>query len=369
MTIRILVGDALGRLRDLPDESIQCCVTSPPYWGLRSYLPEDDPAKPLELGDEPSPREYVGRLVEVFREVRRVLRPDGTCWVNLGDCYVTTRNSGTGWDSSTLTKPAGRPRKVQVAQRASARPRKRTYDGLKLKDLVGIPWRVAFALQDDGWWLRGDHVWGKPNGMPESVTNRPVRGHEYVFMLSKSQDCWYDADAVRTAPKSSSVTRLARALRAGDAGDDGRRLVMSGSGREPPGQHPQSGVRRKKARGHVRKHEGLARADALSRAEQMADGAALRSVWWIPPAQCTEDHFAVMPDLVAEICILAGCPAGGTVLDPFGGYGTTGIVADRLQRHAVLIELGSKFAELAETRIRREVPLLADVRIEEATHG
>lgn len=226
---------------------------------------------------------------------------------------------------------------------------------MKRKDLIGIPWRVAFALQADGWWLRGDHVWAKPNGMPESTEDRPTRGHEYVFMLTRSARYWYDSEAVRTAPKASTLTRLAQDVDA-----------QAGSERANGGAKTNGTMkavsRSDKQRGHTRRHAGFNdRWDAMERADQIAEGANLRSVWWVPPAQYSEAHFAVMPDRVAEICILAGCPAAGTVLDPFGGAGTTGLVADRLQRDAILIELNPEYAAMAERRINGDRGELLDL--------
>ena len=227
-------------------ESVHACVTSPPYFAQRDY------GMPGQIGLEPTPAAYVAKMVEVFAEVRRVPLPDGVLWLNLGDTYSPSR-----------------------------------------KELFGIPWRVAFALQDDGWWLRGHHVWGKPNGMRESVTDRPGRGHEYVFLFSKSRHYWYDAEAVETAPAASTITRLKQNI-AKQAGSD--------------------------------RANGGGKTNGRMKAVGKLDGANLRSVWWVPTARFRGDHFALMPDLVAEICIRSGCPGGGTVLDPFGGAGTTGLV-------------------------------------------
>jgi DNA modification methylase len=344
MSVRLLIGDALTRLRELPDGSAHMCVTSPPYFGLRDY------GVAGQMGLEAMPDEYVAALVEVFREVRRVLRPDGTLWLNLGDSYAAapTKARATAEQSGKARYLDGQPNQCRFAG-----------GGIKPKDLIGIPWMVAFALRADGWWLRGDHVWGKPNGMPESVTDRPSRGHEYVFLLSKSARYWYDAAAVCTAPKAPSMTRLAQDI-AGQAGS-----ARANGGARP--NRPMKAVARAsdKQRGHSRRHAGFnARWDRMKRDNQMADGANLRSVWWVPPAQCREAHFAVMPDLVAEICIRAGCREGGTVLDPFAGAGTTGLVADRLGRDAVLIELNPDYAAMARRRIEGDAGLFAQTSVE-----
>lgn len=338
MTVRIINADVMEGLRQLPDESVHCVVTSPPYWGLRDYGVEG------QIGLEATPFAFTDRMVEVFREVRRVLRADGTCWVNLGDSYQCAKGQSGGVDPK------------QPARRHGLRPNDKSIPGLKPKDLIGVPWRVAFALQSDGWWLRGDHVWAKPNGMPESTEDRPTRAHEYVFMLTRSPRYWYDSEAVRTAPKASTITRLAQDVDA-QAGSD----RANGGGKT---NGPMKAVARRsdKQRGHTRRHAGFNdRWDAMERADQLAEGANLRSVWWVPPAQYSEAHFAVMPDRVAEICIRAGCPKGGTVLDPFGGAGTTGLVADRLQRNAILIELNPEYAAMAEKRVSADRGGLLDV--------
>lgn len=325
----------------MPDASVQCCVTSPPYFGLRDYGVDG------QMGIEETPAEYVAGMVELFREVRRVLADDGTLWLNLGDCYAASGMSGN---------PAESVHRKQATNAGSLIAGRKAPDGLKPKDLIGIPWRVAFALQADGWWLRGDHVWGKPNGMPESVQDRPTRGHEYFFLLSKSERYWFDQEAIRTAPKASTATRLAQNVEA-----------QSGSNRANGGAKtngPMKAVARRsdKQRGHSRRHAGFNdRWDAMEREQQMALGANLRSVWWIPPAQFGQGHFAVMPDLAAEICIRSGCPSGSTVLDPFGGAGTTGLVADRLGRNAILIELNPEYAEMAGRRIADDAGMFADL--------
>lgn len=325
MSVRIIIGDALDELRRLPEASVQCCVCSPPYFNHRDY------GIAGQIGLEDTPDEYVARLVAVFREVRRVLRDDGVLWLNIGDSYASDPRKGraTAEQSGKAGYLGGQPNQCRFAG-----------GGIKPKDLIGIPWMTAFALRADGWWLRGDHVWGKPNGMPENVMDRPTHGHEYVFLLSRSERYRYDAAAVRTAPKASTETRLAQ--------DIGR---QTGSARANGGAKtngPMRAVARAsdKKRGHSR---------------QMAKGVNLRSVWWVPPAQFREAHFAVMPDLVAEICIRAGCPEGGSVLDPFAGAGTTGLVADRLGRDAILIEINPSYAAMARRRIEGDAPMLARV--------
>jgi DNA modification methylase len=308
---KILVGDALEQLRTLPDGCAHCCVTSPPYWGLRDY------GEPGQIGLEETPQEYIDRLVEIFGEVWRVLRDDGTLWLNLGDSYAgNATGSRKETDKSSTNRGCAfdRPDKLPP--------------GLKPKDLVGIPWRVAFALQADGWYLRSDIVWNKPNPMPESVTDRPTKAHEYIFLLSKIPRYYYDADAVREAYNPETLGRYsydfqgtAPTCRQGD-GDISRRLREYGP-REP---NP-SGRNR-------------------------------RTVWTVATEPYPDAHFAVYPTALIKPCILAGCPAGGVVLDPFIGSGTTGLVAVECGRDYLGIELSEKYAEMARRRIAIAQPPL-----------
>jgi DNA modification methylase/transposase len=315
MTTTILLGSCLALLPSLPAGSAHACVTSPPYWGLRDY------GAPGQLGLEPTPEEYVAALVNVFREVRRVLRDDGTLWLVLGDSYAGS------WGNQGRKPGRG-------TQRAVNGPMLQRFDGygrlgdrhrtgswvndhpvLKPKDLVGIPWRVAFALQADGWYLRSDVVWAKPNPMPESVRDRPTRSHEYVFLFSKSERYHYDAAAVREPAVSAhgsgnGFRREARLTYTDAAGPRG-----SDTPWEP-------------------------------RAERNR-----RTVWTVPTRPFPGGHFATFPEALAEPCVLAGCPEGGTVLDPFFGAGTTALVAARHKRHCVGIELNPAYADLARARL------------------
>lgn len=347
MTARIIVGDALEQLRLLPDESADLIATSPPYWRQRDY------GCAGQIGLEATPEEYVDRLVAVFAEARRVLRSTGSAWVNIGDKWAASGNGGGG---SYMDERKSRAWKhAAVARGWRAAP-----PGYKRKDLIGLPFMLAFAMRGDGWYWRSTEIWAKANGMPESVRDRPVIAHEYVLQFSKGEDYFFDPDAVRLPAVPESVGRLERAMRGAlDAGN----FVMSGGGYAPAGQAPHSGARRSdKQRGHSRRHAGFNdRWDAMPRTEQQARGAMLRSVWWLPVANSTEEHFAVMPDELAAAMILSACPSGGTVLDPFFGVGTTGLVADRLGRHCIGIELDPANVERARTRIRRDATLLAEV--------
>lgn len=310
MSCEILCGDNRAILPTLPESSVQCCVTSPPYWGLRDYGVDG------QIGLERTPEEYVAQMVAVFREVRRVLKDDGTLWVNLGDTYG--RNPAKG-SSGTPTGRNGRgeryPTKSKTASEGAwmafgteAKTRTQT---IKEKDLVGIPWRVAFALQSDGWWLRSDIIWQKPNPMPESVTDRPTKSHEYIFLLAKSERYWYDADAVSEP-----------SLRAGD--------INGGCyGGNPPSFNVGRGI---KPTTIIKERRNI------------------RSVWTVATQPYREAHFATFPEKLIEPCILAGCPVGGTVLDPFGGSGTVGQVCERLGRNSILIELNPDYIELQRAR-------------------
>lgn len=336
MTPTILTGDCLAMLREMPPESVQCCVTSPPYWGLRDY------GVAGQIGQEPTPEAFTAKLVEVFREVRRVLKPDGTLWLNLGDSYAT----GAGSARSPGGKCFGKQNEaVDSGSYPVSQPNRMPIAGLKPKDLIGIPWRVAFALQADGWYLRKDIIWGKPNGMPESVTDRPTSAHEYVFLLSKNECYFYDYEAVRLPALPSSVARLEQHIEA--------QLGSTRANGEGKTNGTMKAVTRSsdKQRGHSRRHDGFNdRWDAMEKEQQQENGAALRSVWWISPAQTKDAHFAVMPANLAATCILAGSRTGDTILDPFGGSGTTGMVALELGRNAILIELNPAYATLCEQR-------------------
>jgi DNA modification methylase len=338
VTVRILQGEALAQLATLPDESVHCIVSSPPYWRQRDY------GMPGQLGLEPTPEEYIDRLVAIFREARRVLRADGTAWVNLGDKWASGGNGGGG----SFMEDRGEA----WAHAKGSKGWRSPPTGYKDKDLVGVPWMFAFAARADGWFLRQCNIWAKPNCMPESVQDRSTVAHEYVFHLTKNNDYWYDADAARTPVAPSSETRLAQNVEA-----------QEGSARANAGgktNGPMRAVSRKVAAGNPRTTAAAA-PGIDDRKHQPYDGANLRSVWWISPAQYREGHYAVMPDTLAELCIVAGCPDDGVVLDPFGGAGTTGLVADRLGRDAILIELNPEYAEMARRRIINDAPLFAEV--------
>ncbi len=339
---RLIRADVLDGLSQLPDESVYCVVTSPPYWGLRDYGTDG------QIGLEATPEEYVERMVAVFREVHRVLRSDGTLWLNMGDSYCGAPNANIG-TASTLTgspdsqleyRKARKRRKSFRRDRAEVCPPAayRSGSGLKPKDLVGMPWRLALAMQEAGWWLRSDIIWAKPCPMPESVHDRPTKAHEYVFLLSKSARYCYDADAVRTPYRPETRIDLV----------DGRwgKPHPSAWGTSPNyhGPNPTNRPQRPCHRGG-----------------KVKQGANLRSVWTISnggKAASPGAHFATFPTKLVEPCILAGCPEGGVVLDPFCGSGTTGVVALRADRRFVGIELNPEYVQMARRRIGDDAPLL-----------
>lgn len=375
MSVRVLLGDVRSRLADLPDETVNAIVTSPPYYGLRSYLPEGHPDKASEIGLEKTPSEFVATLVAVFRDARRVLRNDGVLFLNLGDSYAGSwgaqSRGGPPSANSTLRGNGhigGGPKiKSMSAVQIAAHPKGTNTGtirepGLKPKDLIGIPWRTALALQADGWYLRDAIVWAKPNCMPGSQEDRCTSSYEMVFHLSKSESYWSDFDAIKTPPRESTLVRTAQDVQAqagshrANGGDKTNGTMKAVGGNTK---------RTDKKRGHSRRHAGFNdRWDAMEREEQQARPAMMRNVWFIPPANFSESHFAVMPDEVARRCILAGCPEGGTVLDPFFGAGTTGMVADRLGRNCIGIELNPANTTIADRRINADAGMFAKVAAE-----
>ena len=311
VSVTVLHGDCRAVLPTLDAGSVQCCVTSPPYYGLRDY------GVAGQIGLEPTPDEYVAEMVAVFREVRRVLREDGTLFLNVGDSYAA---GGMGPGSGKQLTNAG-----------ANIPAKKAPPGYKPKDLLGIPWLLAFALRADGWYLRSDIIWHKPNPMPESVRDRPTSAHEHVFLLTKAQRYYYDADAIQETAAPETAARYAAGYKAWGKGQ----FIGSPIDKRGPKNIP---------------------AEAL---EGRGDTRNARNVWTIATQPYSGAHFATMPPDLAERCIKAGTKPGDTVLDPFGGAGTTGLVADRLNRNAVLIELNPEYRALAQERITDDAPLLA----------
>ncbi|MFB5761052.1 DNA-methyltransferase [Paenibacillus medicaginis] len=357
----ILHGNCLEVMPTLPAGSFNTCVTSPPYWGLRDYgLPASEwpevtytpmpglppvtvPAWTDCLGLEPTPEMFVGHMVLVFREVWRLLRDDGTLWLNFGDSYCSTA-PGTQGDPIHAKGYFSGVSEQRAA--ASARVRPDIPAGLKKKDLIGIPWRVAFALQADGWYLRMDNIWNKPNAMPESVQDRPTKAHEYVFLLSKSERYYYDKEAIKEHMAESSLARLSQDIK-GQSGSD-----RANGGAKTNGRMKAVGKAYSFARtvneGDV---PGQPKQHRPDREDIEYFGTRnKRSVWTVATAQFKEAHFAVMPEEIAETGILAGAPVGGAVLDPFGGSGTTLKVSLENNRECTIIEMGGQYVEIAERR-------------------
>ena len=323
MAHRIFVGDCRKILAGFKDNSAHCVVTSPPYFGLRDYGAGD------QLGMENSPQDYVQALVAVFQELRRVLREDGTCWLNLGDSYAGSGKGGNPGNSPHIKQ------KTNFGS-LSVRDRKQDCGDLAAKQLIGIPWRVALALQQDGWYLRQDIIWAKPNPMPESVRNRCTKAHEYIFMLTKSADYYFDADAIKEdsvyAPGKTKEVERAKGY-------------YDGKWNAPV--------------------ENSLRNDSSFKA--IREKRNKRSVWVVPSKPFKEAHFATFPPALIEPCVLAGSPPNGFVLDPFAGAGTTGVVAKRHGRHFVGIELNPAYAEMAERRILAENQLPSPLPPKEGT--
>jgi DNA modification methylase len=351
--LTIIQGDCREMLKTLPEASVQCCVTSPPYFGLRDY------GVAGQIGLEPTPAEYVAAMVEVFREVWRVLRDDGTLWLNLGDSYAGSGKGGNPDHGSSKQSTNSGSQSVGVLygkvgdtarQAAVTNVTRKTFYGIKAKDLIGIPWMVAFALRDAGWYLRSEITWCKRAPMPESVTDRPTSATEKLFLLTKSPYYYYDADAIRNPPSEAMLKQVAE-------GYNGQATKLF----EDNGVQNASDVKSRiianarkrvdKQRGHSRRHAGFNdRWDGMTKEEQMACGSNMRNYWLLGPEPFTEAHFATFPSEIPRRCILAGTKPGDVVLDPFGGSGTTGMVALELARKAILIELNPEYAAMADQR-------------------
>jgi DNA modification methylase len=317
---KIIQGDALKILRQIPDEVVDTIITSPPYWGLRDYGVKG------QIGLEKTPEEYVEKLVNIFREARRVLRKSGTLWLNLGDTYY---GGGFGYSDETDEEFAEKyPKQATNRGTVSIETRNKLYKirsfkhpVLKPKDLVGIPWRVAFALQQDGWYLRQDIIWAKPNPMPESVKDRCTKSHEYIFLLSKSLKYYFDNKAIAEPLSEDTLKRVQYAFNPYKGNIQG---AVKSNDQKIFQQHVLSG--KKKTRNK-------------------------RDVWWITTKPFRGAHFATFPENLVEPMILVGCPKDGIVLDPFIGSGTTAVVAKKLGRNYIGIELNPKYVQLAEARI------------------
>lgn len=382
-SVEVLQGNCMDVLGMLPERAFQTCVTSPPYFGLRDYGAEG------QIGREESPDEFVKALVEVFRGVRRVLRDDGTLWLNLGDSYA--RTGGTELKPSATAR-AGNTRNTM---QANANRKSKAPSGLKDKDLIGIPWRVAFALQEDGWWLRSDIIWQKPNPMPESVNDRPTSSHEHVFLLAKSERYFYDAGAIREDHTEASIARAGRGRSTSHKwadGGPGRQTLATDTAQclHPAGRnarnvwtistHPFSGAHFatmppdlaercikagtsergccascggpfRRVLGEPVKTGGRSAGNGFVRPERESIGGRGDETVWEPTARATGGWQPSCQCAPSE-------PVPCAVLDPFGGAGTTGLVANRLRRSVTLIELNPAYADMARHRIASDAPLL-----------
>lgn len=305
-TAEILNGDVRQALASLPDQSVQTVITSPPYWGLRDY------GTTGQLGQEDTPYEFVENLVEIFRDVKRVLKDDGTVWLNLGDSYVGTGHKGEHKDP-----------KYSNGRNGQTTALNNKVDGLKSKDLIGIPWRVAFALQADGWYLRQDIIWAKPNPMPESVKDRCTKSHEYIFLLSKKPKYFFN----HVAMKEPATTKNGKPRQFGASNQVGT----------------------------LRNDEGRVFEDTGLRNK--------RDVWFVPTKPYKGAHFAVYPTALIEPCVLAGSRPNDTVLDIFSGSGTTGVVALQNNRNYIGIEINKDYAELSEQRLTSEVGVFGSITV------
>ena len=313
---RIICGDALETLKNFPDESINCSITSPPYYVLRDYHKKE------QIGREKTVEEYLDRLINVFREVRRVLKKDGTCFIVIGDSYAGTSSKKEQRDPKY---PKGRNgQNPSITQKVL---------GYKSKDLMGIPWRLAFALREDGWYLRSDIIWHKENAMPEACKDRPTRSYEHIFLLSKSPRYYYDYDSLAEPMKEVSKKRYVR-----------------GRSKENKYLNENSGAKIQKineARGY-----GQYKGDNIPQFRNKRD------IWTINTTSFRGNHYAAFPPKLAEICTIAGCPKGGIILDPFIGSGTVGLIALLHNRKYIGIELNEEYVDLARKRIETEVKKL-----------
>lgn len=333
---QIYNSECLLGLKSLPDNSIHCCVTSPPYYGLRDYgIPE-------QIGLEETPEEYIRKLVSIFHEIQRVLKPDGTLWVNIGDSYAGSMKGAARFPDNAMNYKQGTNRgtlgKATLVKQCT---------GCKPKDLIGIPWMLAFSLRADGWYLRQDIIWHKPNPMPESIKDRCTKAHEYIFLLSKSQRYYFDIESI----KQVAVTNENR-----PSGVQRNREYNYNS---KENNYPMA-YRKQYVGGRKRKSQELSENDPMFRASTerlyVPSGKAnKRSVWSVCTSAFKDAHFAVFPPSLIVDCIKAGCPEDGIVLDPFMGAGTTAVVARKLNRNYIGFELNPEYVSIANNRLEREL--------------
>ncbi len=355
-------GDSLELLRQMPDQYVHCIVTSPPYYALRDYNCDG------QIGLEKTPYEFIVKLVDVFRECKRVLRDDGTLWVNIGDSYGSSGGDiFTGFNERYDGTGIGGMKQAEIGKSAIAAGEVKKKTGLPPKNLLGIPWRLAFALQADGWILRQDIIWSKPNPMPESVTDRCTKSHEYIFLLSKSQRYFYDAEAIKQPIQDASVQRLMQDIENQEGSDrvpgktNGKmKAVLHKNMQRTDKLHSFHASRKGFGTDNtaaingsgVKGHSGNFNADGQLIGNGMANK---RSVWTVTTMPYAEAHFATFPEKLILDCIKAGCPEDGTVLDPFMGAGTTALVARKLHRNYIGCELNPTYIKIAEKRLRDQL--------------
>lgn len=387
-TNKVFQGHCPEVLSTLPDNIVNCCVTSPPYYGLRNYgtdpvyfpevryrlfnfMPEIVvPEMTCNLGLEDSPEAFVGHIVYIFRQVYRVLKNDGTLWLNFGDSYWGGKGASSQAYSTAMVgkRSTINAAQHQIAGKGETRPTDGKHDSIKPKDLIGIPWMIAFALRSDDWYLRQDIIWHKPNPMPESVTDRCTKSHEYIFLLSKSKNYYFDAEAIRTQVKDSTVQRMMQQIE-DQKGSERVPGKTNGTMKDVwPGRTPKNGVDIKggnhgselgiKAYSHrgtgdkkLTGHSG----NYDSNGDLIGNGMAnKKSVWTVTTKPFKDAHFATFPEDLIVDCIKAGCPEGGIVLDPFGGSMTTAATAKKLNRNYISVELNHKYIVIGEKRFHNE---------------
>ena len=336
MEFQILQGDSLEMLKTLPDNSVDCCVTSPPYFGLRNYGYDG------QIGLEETPEQYIQKIVEIFREVRRVMKDDGTLWLNIGDSYAGSAKGSNGAGAHSTDRSIS----SDYMQKATGPLKRAKTPGIKRKELIGIPWLLAFALRQDGWYLRQDIIWYKPNAMPESVKDRCTKSHEYIFLMSKSERYHFDYEAIKepcvgfdkSSPRGSKGTLTQNA---GRRKGNSRSFRGGGAYTNKQSFNNSADIRRE-THGNTPNESGKRNR---------------RSVWSVATQGYKGAHFATFPEKLAEPCVLAGARPGGTVLDPFSGSGTTGAVAIRNGRNYIGIEINPEYVELSEIRLEKEAKI------------
>lgn len=353
---KIYNEDCRETMKRMPDNFVDCCVTSPPYYGLRDY------GHPDQIGLEETPELYVVKLVEVFREVKRVLKKEGTFWLNLGDSYAGS-GCGRNGDGNTGTLNSKKQRNNSGANIGNLHGITKTGEDLKPKDLIGIPWMVAFALRADGWYLRQDIIWSKPNPMPESVTDRCTKSHEYIFLLTKSAHYYYDADSIKQTVVDATVLRMAQQIEKQKGSDrvpgkTNGNMKAVGPGRNPRkgvdtnggNQASDKGIPAMALNGNgISGHNGYFDSCGNLIGEGMANK---KSVWMVPTMPFKEAHFATFPEDLIIPCIKAGSPECGIIYDPFNGAGTTNLVSHKLNRKFLGSEISKEYCDIAEKRIK-----------------